>query len=321
MLLSFLFTFSLSWREEAMIISAEIAFRQVGDSAHTLVQKVLKMNREYLARDSILAAWLELVEKPPLNTYNFNHWRFTRNPIIKDIDESRVVMHENTDDLVSEVQEFDNSLYHSSITQLWPYTLAFKSFFGLVNDIYSPVHNAELFSSLFPDGDNCGRSFFIEYNGANMSLYHFWETGCGRYTKVLPYSDDDWREIDRLVDEMRESVPYSSFHDAKTDYATIGNQSYNIAKEFVYNIEYGQKIGDDDPYVQKCREITTQRIVFAGYKLSVQLKKFNVPSFKAKSPASPTSSTEVMAWAAFAFFLPALVFSAWKFFTIKVKTE
>ncbi|OHT07683.1 hypothetical protein TRFO_24106 [Tritrichomonas foetus] len=321
MIFAFLLGSCFCWEEEPMIIAMEIAFRQIGDNAHTTVKKVLQMNHENLIRDSIIGAWINSIEKPPSNTYTFNHWRFTRTPINRNLPDESITMHENLDDLQAQLKEFDDSLYRSSILQPWPYTVAFKSYFGLVGDVYSPLHNAELFDERFPEGDNCGRNFFIKYNGKNISLYDFWETGCGRFTKSLPYSDDDWKEIDKLADQLREEIPYTSFKDASTSFEIIGEESKNIANQTVYSIQYNQELKDDDEYVKQCKEITTQRIVFAAYKISVQLKKFNVPSFPEKAPEQPVGSSEIVAWAAFSLLLPAFIFSVWKYLSDKIKFD
>lgn len=325
MIITLLLTFCYSWNQQVHIIATEIAFRRVGDSPHTSIRSVLQMNDEKVERDSIVGAWISSVELPPINTKTFNHWRFVKNPINRG--DNEVDKHSNEDDLVTEVTQLNNALTKNTITDLWSYTLAFKSFFGLYIDLFSPLHNAELFNFkdqntgqvLFPDGDDSGQKFFINYDDNNISLYDFWESGCGRFKEYLPYNNTQWQNIDRIVDELRASVPSNT--SIPSDIKKISQESLNIANTSVYSISINQNIVKGDEYYNKCIQITNERIVIGAYSLSNILKKIHVPSFPQKMPEQLIGQSEILAWGVLALLLPALAFLVWNFFQLKVKTE
>lgn len=326
MILSIFFSFVICWNQEVNIIAAEIAFRRAGDTPHTAIQRVLQMNNENLVRDSIVGAWISSVELPPINTKTFNHWRFTRTPINRG--EGEVIYHSNEDDLVTEVTQINSGLSKNTITDLWSYTLAFKSFFGLYLDLFAPLHNAELFNItnpqdsnefLFLDGDDSGQKFFINYNGNNISLYDFWESGCGRFNKILPYTNEEWHEIDMIVDQLRSSV--SSKIPIPSNFTKISKDSTNLANTTVYDISINQNVKDGDDYYNKCIQITNERIVIGAYSLSNALKRINVPSFPQKMPEQRMGQSEIVAWGVLALLLPTFAFLLWTFCQLKVKTE
>lgn len=325
MLLSLLFSFGFSWNQEVNILASEIAFRRAGDAPHTAIQSVLQMNNEKYERDSIVGAWISSVELPPYNTKSFNHWRFTRTPLNRG--EGDIIYHSNEDDLISEVTAINSGLSKNTITDLWSYTLAFKSFFGLYMDLFAPLHNAELFNIndpqdsskiLFTDGDNSGQKFFINYNGNNISLYDFWESGCGRFNKVLPYTSDEWHEIDLIVDQLRAAVPSKSI---PSNFTKIHDDSTKIANSTVYDISVNQNVKDGDDYYNKCIQITNERIVIGAYSLSNALKRINVPSFPQKMPEQRIGQSEIVAWGILALLLPTFAFLVWTFCQLKVKTD
>lgn len=326
MILAILIHSALCWNEELNIIATEIYFRQLGDTPHTAVKAVLELNNEKLERDSILGAWISTVELPPINTKVFHHWRFVQTPIIKS--EGNITQHENLDDLLAELKEFNNSLYKKTVTAPWPYTLAYKSFYGLTFDLYSPVHNAELFrlpskdgkTIYFEDGDDSGQKFYIKYNGVNISLYDFWESGCGEFTKKLPFTKEDWAEVDRLVDELRENTPYSTKEVTKS-IDIVHQESHSLAVNNVYTIDIDTELSDDDDYVKKCREITHERIVNAAYKLAASTKYVYVPQFASNPPGQFISLSGLMSWAILALLVPTFLYLVWDFCHLKMKME
>ncbi|KAH0794615.1 p1/s1 nuclease [Histomonas meleagridis] len=302
-------------------MATELYYRMIGDYARELTKKFLDLEpNEKYDRLSETGAWLSYIERPPYNTKNFNHWRYTRTPIIKDgVNATR---HHDSDDLVSYGETFLTSVLQSSYMHNWPAILAFKSLLGMFSEVHSPMHTSELFSKQFPEGDGSGENFYVIFNNQNVSLKWFWETGCGRYTSLLPFTEEQWKAIDARVDYYKQNYDSSSVRKSSRDFNAIATESYKIAVDYVYA---GLSPGDtlNQTYITKCQEITDERIAKSGFTIAYRVGSFKDPVFyesKISYPSKVSVSFSVSI-GLFVFLLPIAFFMIYKYFTEKEKAE
>ena len=311
---------SFCWSDEVHVMATELFFRQIGDEARTLIQKYLNLEKEdNYERLSMAGAWINFVERPPYNTYNFHHWKYTRTPILKDDIENDG--HQNLDDMVEVGKMFASGITQNTITQNWPQNLAMKVLLGLLADIYSPVHNSELFSNEFKEGDNSGEKFYVLFNGKNVSLSWFWETGCGRYTHELPFTAQQWKNVDKAVDNLKEKFIYRTMK-VSTDFTTVHSDSYNISVNSVYdNIANGDTLTEE--YINKCITITDERIARSGYAMASLLGKFRNPKFpEVKQPIHQQMPISfILSISLCACLAPLCIFVIWMFYKGKEKMD
>ena len=307
------------WSEEALVIGMEIMFRSIGDTGPQTVQKVLDIGDETLERPSLAGAFLAYVERAPYNTDCFNHWRYTQNAYANGITD--YTSHSNQDDLTSTLSNTLNGIKQQTINGAWPYHFAFKTMLATFLEAYAPLHNIEMFSNDFKDGDNSGRNFNIKYNGQTMSLHDFWDSGCGRYTKQVPFSAADWKQIDNEVTWIFANYTKTSFGDNLQDDPILAQvESYNLSVEQVYQgVQVNQELSSD--YVAKCKALTDKRIAEAAYALGSTIKSITVPVIQKNPPKVPMRTSEAIAWTITCLLLPLTIYLVWNFFQNKSKSD
>ena len=312
----FFFTiFSISWSEEALVIGTEIAFRNAGDVSTKLVKQVLRLINEEVDYLSYSGAWLAYIEHEPYNTDCFRHWRFQQRPI--GIEKSS---HSNIDDLNSTLFSLVPGLNESIINGPWPFHFAFKTMMALMLESFSPLHSSEYFDSdQFIDGDDSGSKFFIMYNGRNMSLLDFWDTGCGRWDMKVPYTKDQYAIIKNEINAIVKEHGVGTFTNVTADYQKAMNESYDIAKNVVYqNIVPNTELSAE--YVQKCMDVTSERIALAGYSLAKLLTTIHAP-FPPLTGRPPFSVREGIAWGLMILLVPIAIYIVHSYLSIKFKFD
>lgn len=307
--LSLLFTFALCFNDELHVIACEVMFRNTGDSGTNVVKNAMKLvdESDEHARASELAAFLSRAERPPYNIDSFDHWRYRQNPLTY----SAIAVdspHTNEDDLVTTLNMVSGNLGNAELKKEWSYNFAVKIFLGLVVDSFNPLHLSELFDDdSFRNGDDSGRKFFVLHNGKNISLNEFWNTGCGKYTYSLPFTSEQWDEIDQKVTTLMQKHIISKFKGLKKPIEYTQEESYNISRDFVYNgIEQNKELPSD--YVNKCIDIVEERITNSGYYIASKITKFASLEQPIKVGKQPMKTTEALAWSLFCLILPTTVF-------------
>ena len=231
-MLLFFANFINCWGEEVDIIATNIMLRAQSFSAYSFVKQVSELVDEPLKDPSFIGAWIDLVERPPYNINAFNHWRFTQTPINNS--SQPISPHSNQDDLVTQLSKaLDHFVLLNNIVDPWSFNMNVKTIFGLLFDAFSPLHNAELFSSDFPNGDDSGRNFPITYDGINMSLYTFWDTGCYRFHLQNISTEAEFDQINSTVTDLLFKYPPSLYFNS-TQYLPNSDTILNILfmKEF-----------------------------------------------------------------------------------------
>lgn len=314
-MLSFFTIFSLSWSEEALVIGTEIAFRAAGDVGPQLSVAAQKLINEKLDRPSLIGAWLAYIERPPSNTDCFRHWRFQQRPI--GVENST---HSNIDDLNSTLLSLIPGINNSVINGPWPFNFAFKTLLALMLESYAPLHVAEYFGGSFANsGDDSGQKYFIKYKAQRMSLLDFWDSGCGRWTLKTPYSDSDWKTITNEVNTVIKERSFAMYPDVTVDYEKAMNESYEIAVDSVYQgVEPEQELKSE--YINKCIDITNDRIANAGYALATLLKTIKVPSITEK-PKIIITVTEAIGWTMMILLTPFAFYLIHNYFSVKYKID
>ena len=296
----FLFSLGLGFGDELHVIAAEVMFRNVGDSITNVFKNTSSIISETVDRPSVIGAWITYVERAPFNIDAFNHWRFEQTPL--NDEHLNITAHTNDDSLAQTYRHLTPVLNGTS--DAWTFNFAVKAWFGILVDGFSPLHNSELFSSDFPDGDNSGRKFLVKVNGAETSLYEFWETGCGKYPMKLPFTKEQWEQVDEKVTEIMKKNTYSKFH-RNYDFDKYREQAFNLSRAKVYK---GIKNGDtlSQEYIEQCQALCEEMVANAGYFAGANFKdtSFVIPK-KVIEAKAPMANSEAVAWMLFCFLLPA----------------
>lgn len=162
--------------------------------------------------------------------------------------------------------------------------------FHLVGDLHQPLHSTALFSvALFPEGDRGGNLIPV---GSSTKLHSFWDSRLGRTERLATLSS---RVSSYLKDAQLSSLGVTALR--QLDSATWLAESVEAARTDVYTslildavsareAQVKIDIPEDedaemgiiplsDAYKTNAKEVSTQRVVQAGYRLAGVLKTYN----------------------------------------------
>jgi hypothetical protein len=147
--------------------------------------------------------------------------------------------------------------------------------FHLVGDIHQPLHNAQLFSARFPDGDRGGGRQYVKdpVTAEPISLHWFWDDSVSR-------TDDPDAALTR-AGELEAQLPRVSLAlGAPTEgwpaaFRSWGSdESYPLARSLAYRpglatgTDAASAVALPADYVREARKVAERRVAMAGYRLA-----------------------------------------------------
>lgn len=288
-----------SWAEEMLVVACQMALNKVGYQFTDRFRRLMNYAGDRFVRPAQAAAFYYTTSRPPYNTHSFEHWHF--NPKAYNTKGGSVIEKIDEDGLsysFTYKYPLTVNLYQSGgITRGWPQAQGVKLLLSQIADTLSPLHNIELFSSEFPDGDRSGRDFKVIMNGKSTTLYDAWETGCGLYKDGLNFSDNAvWERIDKLAEELTFDFPAPSSLDFQASHG-IANmaKSYEYAKKTVYTgLKNGATLTSD--YIKVCQEKTRKDVANVAWAMAGSMKNmklFDKPETVAKILEAPEAAPQV----------------------------
>lgn len=299
--------FSFAWVDQMLAVAAQIAMNELGDDFSDNLTETFKVATDDFSRPAQAAAWLYYVERPPFNLATFQHWHFHAIPYVKD--GLSVRARYNSDDLSYGINGTSSVL--PILQKKWaktPWTFSFdvKLAFTLICDTLSALHNTELFSLDFPDGDRSGREFRVQFNGKSISLYDLWESGCGAFENNLTWDRSDWRKIDDLAEELAEEYPRNGYSYTPVD---VMAASHEYDMSFVYSISPNSAVSSD--YINTCRKHSREMVAKAGWAIVSAFK--DIPLIDVSEYAESTSirTSEIFSWVFMGLLAPGAACLIW----------
>lgn len=297
---------------ELMYTIGEIVFRKLDSDYKTKLTRIFMESGEdedLIKHPMKITTWMLDVKNPPYNMKSFEHWHFAHRPYL--IPQSRdYPRHENVDDLPSTVNHTIKHLAELTSPRPWPISMLLKIVFGLIPDLYTPLHTSELFSDDFPNGDNNGKLFNINVKFSNINekttLFDYIESGCNLSSKSEIYSDEFYQSVSKIADQVLLTHGFDSA-------AAFGaNSSFVVADEtYQYTVKtYYNKLKNnyktDQRFQDACqdhtREIISKSAQSIYYVVNTYFKNYEIPQ---KGPFALFGKAEVAAWSIFLVLLPA----------------
>lgn len=141
-----------------------------------------------------------------------------------------------------------------------------------VGDIHQPLHCIDLYSAAFPNGDRGGNLFLIQ-DAKSKNLHQFWDRGLNYFDLFYKSYPRHAKQIEGLASQIENRYPRSSFSQllAVTDAKAWSQESYQLAKKSVYNIELGSKPNSE--YISKGQTVVGKQLALAGYRLGDLLNR------------------------------------------------
>ena len=207
------------------------------------------------------------------------HWHFVDTPFLDGIEES---LAPNVFNVTWEIEELKYALKYANpdSTSFTDVSYAFGDSFNLrllihyVGDVHQPLHATTRYTPDMPKGDRGGKSFRLAKHGDIDELHALWDSAVLKYSTDpdLPLSDTEWGTIGGIADTLRQTYPRSTFDNIDATPYEWANESFELAKSFVYkNVAEGG--WPDDTYIQAGQVICDQRLVLAGYRLADTISK------------------------------------------------
>ncbi len=255
---------SQAWHATGHLITAQIAYDELGDSARREVDRLIAvLADEPPGRDHAVTAALWADDLKQQGVTIFSHWHYINLAIkaegLKEAPEPR------EENVVWAIEQ-TVSVLRSDASDLSK-ALMLRFLLHFVGDIHQPMHCATEFTTARPDGDRGGNEFVIDHRLNN--LHAFWDDGAG----LLPVLDEsDWRPlIRRLADELKQSVAKRSLPGWRENRPSEwAQESLEIAVDSAYSgILEGSKPTPE--YVSRARSIVRRQMALGGYRLGALL--------------------------------------------------
>lgn len=150
----------------------------------------------------------------------------------------------------------------------------------LMGDIHQPLHNTNMFSKKYPQGDIGGNAIIITYMNTSSSLHQFWDNLCEMESRepLRPFSKmpNEQKALEELAEQYlldytieKKDVNFNG------DLNTIEkwmNEGYNLAVDYVYDRKVVETGVITEEYQRKCKEILGRQVTLAGARLANVLK-------------------------------------------------
>lgn len=132
----------------------------------------------------------------------------------------------------------------------------------VVADLHQPMHTISLFSSKFPHGDRGGNDYLLGPNRVAKNLHAYWDRGGGYLKRQKLYNAKKRNKQHRFLNTF--------CFNTSMDPRVWAQESYQIARNFAYKIDYLQK--PSKQYQRIVAKISKERLKLAACRLGLLLK-------------------------------------------------
>jgi S1/P1 Nuclease len=150
-------------------------------------------------------------------------------------------------------------------------SLSIRFLIHILGDMHQPLHCTNMWNSDFPQGDEGGNLFTIEFDSQIKELHAFWDSAAGKLENDYPrpLSSADWNDLLQLATEIMAEWPKVSLINQLLDKSPADwcLESYNDAVNFAYNgAVLNEQLSED--YVNRAWGVVKKRLALGGYRLS-----------------------------------------------------
>nr|CCM17982.1 3'-nucleotidase/nuclease precursor, putative [Leishmania guyanensis] len=265
-----------AWWSKGHMAVALIAERHMEASLvekGNLAAKVLSLSGPYpQSPDMVQAApWADDLKEVGFSA--LSTWHFITTPYYPDPSFTLDVSPVQTVNVASVIPMLETALQRAtSNSDIIVHSLALLIHF--MGDIHQPLHNANIFSNEYPEGDLGGNKqhVIIDSKGTKMALHAYWDSlaeGHAGEDMPRPLSKDDYASLNEFADYL-EATYADTLTDADKNLVRateISNETYNLALKYAYpGAEDGATLSDD--YKKNAKQISERQVLLAGYRLA-----------------------------------------------------
>eukprot|EP00350_Pseudokeronopsis_sp_OXSARD2_P002639 CAMPEP_0170540724 /NCGR_PEP_ID=MMETSP0211-20121228/672_1 /TAXON_ID=311385 /ORGANISM="Pseudokeronopsis sp., Strain OXSARD2" /LENGTH=245 /DNA_ID=CAMNT_0010843235 /DNA_START=251 /DNA_END=988 /DNA_ORIENTATION=+ len=153
-------------------------------------------------------------------------------------------------------------------------SIALRLLIHLYGDIHQPCHSESRVDDEYPKGDKGANDFPLKYHYDVDELHALWDTVIyeNHNSVHLPFDDDSWTDFGAETALFISKFIITDEEIEMQDFATIAQESYEIAVDTVYeNIYMDEPVPQE--YIDKNLPIAERQVILGGRRLAYMLKK------------------------------------------------
>ena len=182
------------------------------------------------------------------------------------------VQEENVESVITQMDTAAKRNRYSDAKQ-WILQFAVANMIHFYGDIHQPLHAAELFSAIYPNGDEGGNAEKVTVDGTSTNLHAIWDSICWEYNQELkrPLNPTDLQTIVTFANYLMQTYTFTAAQKAQFNSTIMAQESLAAAASTAYpGTSNGMTITSD--YLAKCKPVAEGRVALAGYRLGTQLQ-------------------------------------------------
>jgi hypothetical protein len=111
----------------------------------------------------------------------------------------------------------------------------------VLGDIHQPLHTSTLFNDKFPNGDEGGNLFLIEFTGEINNLHKLFDSAVNKVRNDIkrPLKSSDYDYLDEVSNQiMQEFKRENLLQHIRSNFTEWINESHEISQNFIYQSNY-----------------------------------------------------------------------------------
>ncbi|KAJ5070849.1 endonuclease 4 [Anaeramoeba ignava] len=272
------------WWGNGHMIIVEIATRDLTEEQKELLMNILDTWEPYFTGDFYEASvWPDEIKAAPYNISSMSNWHFADIPYNPENISINFTM--PTENVMWACNQSLNTLQSPNCTSIWAWAFQLRQLIHFVGDLHQPLHCCQMYSPLFPNGDQGGNLFLLTGDSpCNTRLHFWWDSVACEYLGVYPLDEEGIQYLIGNATSIMNKYPKiwfkDRFNDSNFDFVAWGTETYQLAVDYAYTDIVVNGTASDF-YKERTIKISQQQIALAGYRLGSILLSIidNVPKF------------------------------------------
>jgi hypothetical protein len=154
----------------------------------------------------------------------------------------------------------------------WELAFAVANLVHFYGDIHQPLHSTAMFSATFPDGDQGGNLFSVEFQNTTWHLHQIWDSVCGRYQHRLarPLNATSRAFIVQQATAIAAANPSTAALRKVWNTTVMAYEGHADAIAYAYaRLQPGDALSA--AYLAQCGKVADLRLALGGYRLAAEL--------------------------------------------------
>lgn len=264
------------WCTPHMII-AQIAkdntHPKIVDYLEAKISNFSQMNNFPMSNNMVdIACWADDLKSQGLTA--MKEWHFINLPYNPDNLTLPCMEQQNIVYEINQMSETIKRTYGTNLENDWIMMFSVANLIHFYGDIHQPLHDTELYSHQFPNGDKGGTKFHVHVDNTTMKLHFVWDSACRQYMNELQRPlNQHWRnQIKNTSTWLQNTYHFSEQQKKEHNMTTVSLESYNDAVQYAYvNGTLKNDTTLTSEYMNNCLTVANKQITLAGLRLANQL--------------------------------------------------